>query len=430
MPMKSPVYEIAIVGGGASGMACAIAIARDIKARYGENSGLEKGVILIEAEADMGRKLLATGNGRCNLSNQYLPISAFHGADEPLIASCLSGYTCEVIRDFFAQIGLQTVVEEDRIYPRSMQARSVVMLMHQAIFESGMRIQTQTKIHDLNLQDGVYDLHTAFGQHIRAKQVVLACSMGLFSSQEVNPCMTLASKCKLSLIPVFPALVQLCCKQVRKRLSGTRVQAAYLLHPTDSVQTDPALCGEILFTDYGLSGIPTLNLSGRLAASLRTHSSVRVWLNLLPECDSQALFAALRQLRDNAPHLPVLQWGVGFLPWKLSAVLAQTALKSQKAEGIMGQLTDDDLRQLVSLAQAYPQEITQTKGFSHAQVCGGGVSLRNIDPQTMACLQHPNLYVIGELLDVHGDCGGYNLHWAWATGLRAATALVDRMVGK
>ena len=326
--------------------------------------------------------------------------------------------------------------EDGRIYPYSMQAKSVLQALLNGLEHSGVQVRCSTKVSRLHppvarpSAPPFFDVECEGGERYQATSVIV-CTGGAAMPKlgSDGSGYALMERLGHSLIPPQPALVQLTCRDVRKRLSGLRVQARVTIRPPVRMQGlhKQTTSGEVLFTDYGLSGIPILNLSGFAARCLAVEQPVRAELDLLPERSLERLTAYLTERRANFPALKADEWGTGFLPDRLSRTLLNEVRRSKRnAECLMRDLSADQLSKLAARTKAWPFQVSGTKGFDFAQVTSGGLDTGAFDPQTLESVLVPGLFAAGEILDLDGDCGGYNLHWAWASGMAAAEGVKHR----
>lgn len=434
--------DVAVIGAGASGL-CAAYAAASRGAR----------TILLEALEAPGKKLLATGNGRCNMSNLGLSARDFRGGAAQFTDAVLRLWTTRQMRRFWERLGLATREEEDRIYPYSLQAKSLHSVLLATVAQSGCQLLSGARclgvdrIPDLSLngeeaRDAQFLLRCADGRHITARKVILcaggAAAPALGSTGEAY---ALYQAHGHRLIKPRPALVQLTSARVPKRLAGTRCRVRIALI------REQAPCfserGELLFTDYGLSGICVLNLSEYVNALLEAEGQASVSIDFLPELAEDEALALLLALARHEPQTPAAFWGIGLLPEKLSPIIyeqlfsdlarmrGQRSLHAQESlDGErLGQLSEEQLRRLVRHSKDWRLRIDGNKGFGFAQVTAGGLDCAQFNPYTMESLLQRGLYAAGEVLDVHGPCGGYNLHWAFASGSTAGQQAALSLMG-
>lgn len=399
-----------ILGGGAAGLAACAHLC---------GAGLR--VTLIERLDRVGKKIMASGNGRCNLSNADMRPSLY-GRGAPFVSRMFAQTPPEEVLAFFSSLGLMTAQEDSRLYPRTMMASSVLDVLRMACESADLRTG-QRAVSLAPSRRGGWCVQLADGTGVFAPTVL--CAMGGSAAPHLG---TDGDGTRLlhalghGVTPLYPALVQLKCDHSALRsLKGVRVQAALTLeidHAADAQER-----GELLFTDYGVSGVCVFQLSGAAACALAAHKRVRLLVNLLPELDAPGAWLDARI--SAHPRVSAQALFVGVFPRLLAlAVLKQAGIHPDMQADALSPADRAALAQAVS---AFPLPVTGTQGFAHAQVTGGGIPLDEIDPGTMASRLFDGLYIAGEALDVNGPCGGYNLHFAFAGGLTAAKAIAARL---
>lgn len=401
-----------ILGGGASGLAAAASLAK---------SGLH--VALIEKGDRVGRKIMAAGNGRCNLSNHDMD-AAYYGKAAPFVKDVYAVTPTEEVIRFFDELGLMTAEEDGRIYPRTMMASSVLDVLRGGL--DGVDVITGEEALSLTpSRRGGWSVQLSSGEGVFAPAVL--CAMGGSASPHLG---TDGAGTRMlealghSITPLYPALVQLRCDHpALKSLKGVRLQAALTL----LIDGKPAAkeTGELLFADYGVSGVCVFQLSRFAASALEEKRRVTLSVNLLPEIGQDA--AAWLDARIAAlPGRDAQSLFTGVFPRLLSQAILREAGVSPEAS--CDRMTPKAREALISAIISFPLRVTGTQGFKNAQVTSGGVALDEVDPKTMASRLYGGLYLAGELLDVDGPCGGYNLHFAFASGITAAKAIKAQLL--
>lgn len=401
-----------ILGGGASGLAAAASLAK---------SGLH--VALIEKGDRVGRKIMAAGNGRCNLSNHDMD-AAYYGKAAPFVKDVYAVTPTEEVIRFFDELGLMTAEEDGRIYPRTMMASSVLDVLRGGL--DGVDVITGEEALSLTpSRRGGWSVQLSSGEGVFAPAVL--CAMGGSASPHLG---TDGAGTRMlealghSITPLYPALVQLRCDHpALKSLKGVRLQAALTL----LIDGKPAAkeTGELLFADYGVSGVCVFQLSRFAASALEEKRRVTLSVNLLPEIGQDA--AAWLDARIAAlPGRDAQSLFTGVFPRLLSQAILREAGVSPEAS--CDRMTTKAREALISAIISFPLRVTGTQGFKNAQVTSGGVALDEVDPKTMASRLYGGLYLAGELLDVDGPCGGYNLHFAFASGITAAKAIKAQLL--
>ena len=391
--------KIAIIGGGASGMAAALAAA--------ENP--ENQIILLERQARLGRKLQATGNGRCNLTNLHASRQGYHGEDASFSQYPISAFPPEATLEWFRGLGLFTVAEASgRVYPYSDQANSVVDVLRFALEKPNIQLELGTEVGKIRKTPQGFQLEWGQGS-LDCQRLIVAC--GGLAGTKLGGTMSgyqLLRSLGHHCTRLRPALVQLKSSWGGVvGLKGVRAncRAEILL---DGAPLRESM-GELQFTEYGLSG-PVIFEISRDVCQRKGDWCCR--LDFLPQVEEGALFAELCRRRGTG--LPASELLTGILHNRLGRVLTQAA-------GISGQspisgLHDGQLREVVRAVKEFDVPLTEALGMDSAQVTAGGILTREFDEKTMESKLVPGLFACGEVLDVDGDCGGYNLQWAWSSG--------------
>ncbi len=391
--------NICVIGGGASGMAAALAAA--------ENPNNQ--VVLLERQARLGRKLQATGNGRCNLSNLYAGNGGYHGVDPDFARPALDMFPPEKTISWFRSLGLFTVTEvSGKVYPYSDQANSVVDVLRFALEKENISVETDFEVKSVRKTDGGFSVSD--GQRtVDCEKLIIAC--GGIAGSKLGGTMSgykLLAKFGHRSTKLRPALVQLKSSWGGvAALKGVRANCRVMIFNNDMLQGQSA--GEIQFTDYGVSGPVIFEVSRDVCS---TSGDWKCVLDLLPDCSAQELEEELRRRRER--KIPVSDLLTGVLHNRLGRVLV-------KAAGVRGtdsaeSLTDQEILDVCHAVKHFEIPLTEPMGMDSAQVTAGGVLTEQFDPNTMESALVPGLYACGEVLDIDGDCGGYNLQWAWSSG--------------
>jgi predicted Rossmann fold flavoprotein len=404
------MVDVAIVGGGASGLAAALAAAHSVKT--GSHS-----IAILEKNPRVGKKLLLTGNGRCNLTNRSADsLTHYHG--DRKAASVLSSFPPEQIIKLFEKLGLLCrELEGGRIYPYSLQASSVLNVLRRSLDFFGVKTLCDFDVKAIRKRNKGFLLSSPNGE-IWVRRVILAAGGSACPrSGSDGSGFMLAKSLGHSVKPLHPALVQIKTDPARVRpLKGVRcpASAAFQIN-RKNIRTS---VGEVQFTDNALSGICIFDLS-RCVGELRPSQKAEISLDLFPEYSAKRLTALFRAAANGREALPVSQFLEGFLPKALCVELSKYTFGS--ASKTVVSLKADDFGHLASAAKTFRFPVRGTLSWDRAQVTAGGVPLSELTD----CLESKKcrgVYLCGEVLDVDGDCGGYNLHWAWASGVTAGTA--------
>ena len=390
---------VGIIGAGASGMAAALAAA--------ENESVQ--VVLMERQARVGRKLLATGNGRCNLSNLHAGKQGYHGEDIAFAGSALEKHDVENTLSWFRKMGLLTVAEESgRVYPYSDQANSVVDVLRFALDKANIELKTGFEVAKARKVGNQFHVSGA-EETVVCDKLIVAC--GGLAGTKLGGSMSgykLLGKFGHRSTKLRPALVQI--KTGWGGIAGLKGVRANcnvkILH--DGVAFAES-SGEIQFTEYGVSGPVIFEVSRDVCQSSGNWSCV---LDFLPQLRADEILEELKY--RMAGNLPVEELFTGILHNRLGRVLTKAA--GIRAGKIVAELSEDDLTAVTGIVKSFELPLTETLGMDSAQVTAGGVETKGFDPNTMESKLVPGLYACGEVLDIDGDCGGYNLQWAWSSG--------------
>lgn len=397
---------ICIVGGGASGMMAGIAAAR---------SGGK--VLLLERNPRLGKKLLATGNGRCNFTNSEIRLENYHGQDPAFALGALRRFPPHKTLEFFASLGVVPVTEAaGRVFPASNQAGSIVDVLRWELEALGVQVRTEAQVQEI--RRGREFTVVLADDEIKAEKVILATGGKAHpQSGSDGKGLELAKSLGHRIIAPRPALVQLQLGKVYPQLQGIKVHAEIqLLARRRQIASRK---GEILFTNYGLSGLPALALSRQAGELLAQGEEPVLSLNFAPDFSEKDLLEALSLRQLNQPRRPLERFFAGWLPNKLGETLIRAAGLASTAPA--SSLTSQQRRSLGKLIKAWRFPVTGLLGWQQAQVTAGGVDVSQVDSTTMESKVVKNLYFAGEILDIDGDSGGYNLQWAWSSGFLAGS---------
>jgi len=390
---------IGIIGGGASGMAAALAAAETENTR----------VILLERQARVGRKLQATGNGRCNLTNLHATQGGYHGDDPSFAAHAIETFGPEAALNWFGQLGLFTVAEDSgRVYPYSDQANSVVDVLRFALDKPNIELRLGFEAEKVKKTPSGFRVESK-EEGIECDRLIIAC--GGLAGTRLGGSMSgykLLRGLGHSCTRLRPALVQLKTSWPGvSGLKGVRANCHAAIYRNGQLHREST--GEIQFTEYGLSG-PVIFEISRDACQGGGDWVCR--LDFLPGMEESTLLKELLRRRNTS--LPTSELLTGILHNRLGRVLTQ-------AVGISGyvpvaQLEEGELVSVCRAVKGFDVALTEPMGMDSAQVTAGGIVTKDFDGTTMESRLVPGLYACGEVLDIDGDCGGYNLQWAWSSG--------------
>ena len=409
------MQDVTVIGAGASGLTAAIN-----SARHGAK------VLLIEKMDRVGKKILATGNGRCNISNVNLSPYRYHGTCKRLLRAVLDEYGGEATKRFFEEIGVSFRQEDGRLYPYSLQASSVLDVLRYEASRQGVECVTGCTVKEI-LPGDPFLIRTTGGLY-RSRRIILAAG-GRASNQmgSAGEGYEISKKLGIQVSRLFPALVKLRCESpYLRRLAGVKIEqgGAAVWAGQENLRQEQ---GEILFTQDGLSGPPILQLSRSAGLGLAERRNVCIQLDLFPSMDEGQLFQMLTGRTCQLGYKTAEEAFNGLLHKKLTPVLLTCAgLDGAKK---FGSLDSRDLMKLVKLLKSWTFPVISAGPWQEAQVTAGGVVAEEVT-ERLEARRVPGLYFAGEILDIDGDCGGYNLQWAWSSGLSAGRTAALSIINK
>lgn len=425
--------EIIIIGGGAAGMVAAISAARN---------GAK--VTILEHKEKLGKKILATGNGKCNYTNLHQSIDCYRSENIPFVEEVFSHFDEKDTIAFFKELGIYPKSRNGYMYPNSEQAASIVDVLVMELNHLQVEVRCNEEVKKIKpIEDG-YQIDTVvtvtepkkgkeknnkntpknkreklvavdtYHSSYQAKKVIIATG-GMASSKlgSDGSGYYFLKELGHKIIPVVPALVQLKAEgDFFEMVAGVRLDVGLqiLIDGTQVASEE----GELQLTNYGISGIPVFQISRYAGKALLEKKDVQVDIDFLPQIPFVDLKAMLEKRITQCTYKTAEEALIGLLNQKLIQMLLYQLEKQCK--------NNIDITKLAQLIKKFPVKIIDTNSFDNAQICAGGVDTTQIDGYKLESKLHKGLYVVGELLDVDGICGGYNLQWAWATGYLAGVA--------
>lgn len=393
--------EIAVIGGGASGLMAAITA---------KKSGKE--VIILERKDRILKKVLITGNGRCNITNVNANISNYFGKNISSVENILNRFTPQDTMDFFNGLGI-VCNEENRgkVYPLSGQASSVVDALRFEAEKLGIKIETEFYVRKIEKDGFKFKIYSEDKKKIEAGRVILAAGGQSYPELGSNGSgFELAKELGHSVTKLSPSIVQLKTEKNQvKGLQGIKTDVAVTAYGNNK-----KICtydGELLFTDYGISGNVVFNIS----FVMPLYKNVEFEIDFMEKFDYNELYEMLKERKKIMSHLTMENYFNGMINKKLGQFLSKVS-GIEKLSKPVKDLSDSDIRKLCTVLKKYRVKILETTGFKNAQVTAGGVSLDEVNTETLESKIVKGLYFSGEVLDVYGECGGFNLQWAWASG--------------
>ena len=409
--------DVIIVGAGASGLMAGICAARR-----------GKKVLIIDRMAKAGKKIYATGNGKCNYTNTQYDYDSYRGENVDIVSQVLGKFSYENTIDFFEELGILAKNKDGYIYPYSEQASSIVEVMLMELNNLGVKILLEENVekiirngsteknknirmnkgdydkdnNDIKIEENVeYTVVTDKNKHICSKIILATGGMASPKLGSNGSGYAIAESLGHSIVAPNKALVQLKAKgKEYKSLSGVRIQGKVTMYIEG--EANRTNYGEFVFTDYGISGIPIMQLSRYAAVGLSKKKKVKIELDFYPDIGDKELLVLLRNRQKNCYYKDNYELLIGMINSKLAAYI------DRKSNG--------RLEAMIRYMKKLPMEIVDTNSWDNAQVTAGGVSTSELDYYTMESKISNGLYITGELMDIDGTCGGYNLQWAWSTG--------------
>ncbi|MBP5384926.1 MAG: aminoacetone oxidase family FAD-binding enzyme [Lachnospiraceae bacterium] len=403
--------RVLVIGGGASGMVAAL------NANKGGHS-----VTVLESSERIGQKILQTGNGKCNLTNADLSLKHYHGlrdeeASRALVASVFGRFSREDVLAFFQELGLETKTRDGYYYPASEQASAVLSILLSALEHAGVSVVCGVTITGIRQENHVFTVQTP--DHIyEAERVILCCGSRAGRKENLSDGYELAKSLSHTVVDPLPALVKIKSdEKIFRALAGIRVGGRVTLYDENNLALGSDT-GEIQLSAYGLSGIPTMQVSHLASAALHNRKKISAELDLLPDLTIEACQEMLSKRKERLSYQKAETFLIGLFHKNLGITLIkQAGIPLQAAVASIG---NDQIETLARLIKHWRLPVVATGTFQDAQVCAGGVPVAEVK-DTLESRLTDGLYFAGEILDVHGDCGGYNLQWAFSSGLLAGS---------
>lgn len=407
-----------IIGGGAAGLMAAITAA--------ENGA---GVTILEHMPRVGKKILSTGNGKCNLTNLDMRPDCYRcgTADFPMTA--IGRFSVADTVSFFRRLGVVVTDRNGYVYPASGQAQTVLDALREKAESLGIRIVTECRPETVERDGTGFCVRTSCGAFQGDFLILAAGSKAAPATGSDGSGYDLAASLGHKIVKPLPALVQLKCRgDFFRSIAGVRTEAEVSLYTAgkhgelgDLLASDR---GELQLTDYGISGIPVFQVSRYASEALDRKKRVLAVLDFFPSLKDEELFSLLKEQRMYLSDRKAEGFLNGIFHKKLAALFLKAA--GIRGEEMAGRLSDKKLLAAVELIKRTVVEVTAANSFDKAQVCMGGVRVKDVDPCTMESRLVPGLYFAGEILDVDGICGGYNLQWAWSSGYAAGASATGK----
>jgi len=394
--------HVIIVGGGASGLMAAIMAARK-----------KHRVTILEHKEKPGKKILATGNGKCNYTNLVQRPDCYRGGDASFALKVINQFNVDKTLEFFLDLGVYPKVRNGYVYPNSEQAASVAESLLLEAKLLNINIQCDVHVEKIKINTDGFLIHTTKGNYTANKVILAAGGCASPGHGSDGSGFALAKMLGHTVIKPLPALVQLKSgEKYFKTLSGVRAEGAIKLVGNYSILAEEK--GEILLAAYGVSGIPVMQVSRFAAKALEEKQKVDLLIDFLPQLNQSELLELLRTRMQRNKEKTIEQVFIGLLNNKLVYVcLNQIGIKPEQ---LCNEVKQKQLQAIAKQLKEWRVPINGTNSFEQAQVSAGGVAVTEINPHTMESKLVKGLYFTGEIVDVDGTCGGYNLQWAWSSG--------------
>lgn len=408
--------KVAIIGGGPAGMTAAIRAAR---------AGAK--VTIYERNDRVGKKILSTGNGKCNFSNERMTPDCYFGSGTALVETIYKSFGVEETKTFFKELGMRIKNRDGYLYPASGQAATVLDVLRYELDRLAVKVHINQQVIDIAVNHNGLTVETDNHDKEVYNAVILACGgkaapktgsdgQGFFLAQRLGH----------RIVPTVPALVALRCREgFCKRVAGVRCEAKLTLYIDGQFVCSEQ--GELQWTDYGISGIPVFQFSRFVSYALQEHRNVEVKINLMPDFvgedgdDAADLFWKERWEHQCGQNME--QFVTGLVNKKVSLLFLKLAgiKESERADNV----STSRRKKLENYYRSFTVTIQETNSFEQAQVCAGGVDCREVT-ETLESRIAPGVFFAGEILDIDGICGGYNLQWAWSSGITAGQSAAEK----
>lgn len=398
--------NVCVIGGGAAGLMAAINAA-----------SLGNDVRILELRDRVGKKILATGNGKCNMSNADMSLSHYHGlmSDEmsrELVKSVFEKFSSDNTIEFFEELGLSVMNKNGYLYPRSEQASAVLDVLRLKLESLSVDICCDCKVVSIKKSDSIFVIHTT-NKTYKADRVILACGSKAALKENIEAGYNLAQNLGHTIIKPLPSLVPILCDgKIFKSLTGIRTKGSIKIFDNNNTLLAEDL-GELQLAAYGVSGIPAFMVSHVVAKYLDRGSKLHLLLDFLPEKSKDELFKVLKKKISNCGYNLAETFLIGLLNKNLALAIIKECGIDYKLK--VTKLSDKMIENIVEHIKSFRAEIIGTKAYQDAQICAGGVDVCELNPNLESKLLD-GLFFAGEMIDVHGDCGGYNLQWAFSSG--------------
>ncbi len=416
---KESKVDVLIIGGGASGMTAAITARR-----------LGAEVLILERNSRIGKKILATGNGRCNYTNINTDIKHFNGKNPKFIYSALKEFNVQDTINFFEELGVAHKVEDlGKVFPMSDQASSVLDVLRFELEDLGVKISCDSYVKNIEKIKDIFKVVLEDGSAYTCKKVIIAAGgKAKPSTGSDGNGFDLAKKLGHTIEEIFPGLVQLKLEgNYFKQINGVKIIGTVeLFYENKLIASDK---GDILFANYGVSGPPVLQISRKAAELIELNKKAVIKIKIIDSMSTEEVDSMLIKRFNNMPKKTIEKAFIGLINKRLiPVILKEAGIKDLKC--MAANLKSEERKRIAEILTGWKFIVKGTKSWPSAQVTAGGIDTREINPNTMESKKVKGLYFAGEIMDIDGECGGYNLQWAWSSGYVAGKNACEKTKSK
>ena len=405
--------KIAIIGAGAAGIMAGITAKR-------LNKNIQ--IDLFDANKGIGKKILASGNGRCNISNSSITSKNYIGENPDFVNFALKEFDFKAFEKFCKSIGLLLDVKEScKVYPLSNEAKSVTNLLEMALNELGVNIYLESFVRDIEKIDEKFNIKLDETEYKGYDKVLISNGLGAAPQLNANESgLDFASKFGHSYNLTYPSLVGLKTDNTYNgKLQGVKKECNVSLFVNNNLEQE--IFGDVLFTSYGVSGFAILDISQLAVLNLSTYQDVKIAINFFPKINKNDLADQIQSLLKTVPNQRVVDILTGMVSNKIAPVLLDICKINIDTKA--NEINAKQIKAIAYQLNSWKIKIVDTQGFGHAEASGGGVRTIEVDNRTYESKLVKNLYFAGEVLDIVGNRGGFNLHFAWASGYLVGKSL-------
>ena len=406
--------KIAIIGAGAAGIMAGITAKR-------LNKNIQ--IDLFDANKGIGKKILASGNGRCNISNSSITSKNYIGENPDFVNFALKEFDFKAFEKFCKSIGLLLDVKEScKVYPLSNEAKSVTNLLEMALNELGVNIYLESFVRDIEKIDEKFNIKLDEKEYEGYDKVLISNGLGAAPQLNANESgLEFASKFGHSYNLTYPSLVGLKTDNTYNgKLQGVKKECNVSLFVNNNLEQE--IFGDVLFTSYGVSGFAILDISQLAVLNLSSYQDVKIAINFFPKINKNDLADQIQSLLKTVPNQRVVDILTGMVSNKIAPVLLEICKISLDTKA--SEINAKQIKAIAYQLNSWKMKIVDTQGFGHAEASGGGVRTIEVDNRTYESKLVKNLFFAGEVLDIVGNRGGFNLHFAWASGYLVGKSLV------